>query len=459
MNSDLKKIKKHYGEKMMHLCRELFSEHLETEGLLYNVMDKYFSHNRFLSSDIISQNKISEFKIYIDTLLKTQDSEIIDVKETPFELLDKAGYILYECKTQGDIQYFNKYYKSDELLCTFNEKRLEKAYVFFAVIKDINKIRREDFKKPFRGDLYSKSIIGIQFSKGKYNNVAIKNRYNTKIDDIECVFGNDLDNIIPNLTRAFEQYYGYRIINRYKSFDLELVGYHKHIDNKMYKYNVNDAGTYYGINNVIITNENIFCYDYEKYIIFEKYILSLENKYICRFDNKEDSFTKSIKDIVKISVYNEVDVKRVVISVKDGFDVILELDNHNKLISYTNYNIVVLENSFMFDMINLKKLIVPNVYAIENYALQFNEVLEEIDIKNVVDIGNSCFIYNKCLKELNIPYAQNIGSSFFLMNSVLDKINVFSLKSIGSYSFDNVDNPSQVIGNINISKNNTRILK
>ena len=35
--------------------------------------------------------------------------------------LDEAGYILYECKTDADIQKFKKYYKKDEELCTFGD--------------------------------------------------------------------------------------------------------------------------------------------------------------------------------------------------------------------------------------------------------------------------------------------------------------------------------------------------
>ena len=38
MNYDLKQIKDKYGEKMMHLCRELFPTLLETEGLLFKLL-------------------------------------------------------------------------------------------------------------------------------------------------------------------------------------------------------------------------------------------------------------------------------------------------------------------------------------------------------------------------------------------------------------------------------------
>ena len=49
----------------------------------------------------------------------------------PEVLLEMAGYNLYECKTEEDIQSFRKYYAEGEEICTFNGGRLNKARVFF----------------------------------------------------------------------------------------------------------------------------------------------------------------------------------------------------------------------------------------------------------------------------------------------------------------------------------------
>lgn len=65
MNQDLLKIKKHYGEKMAHLCRTLFPTLLETEGLLYSLIDKSFAHSRFLYDDIIKHKLEDEFQYFI----------------------------------------------------------------------------------------------------------------------------------------------------------------------------------------------------------------------------------------------------------------------------------------------------------------------------------------------------------------------------------------------------------
>ena len=44
-SKELKKIKKKYGEKFMHLCREIFPTILEQEGKLYEILTSTFGDN------------------------------------------------------------------------------------------------------------------------------------------------------------------------------------------------------------------------------------------------------------------------------------------------------------------------------------------------------------------------------------------------------------------------------
>ena len=66
---DLKIIRKHYGEKMMHLCRELFPSLLETPGVLGNLMLEHFEPSKFLYDDIINERMVEEFKNFIYTFI------------------------------------------------------------------------------------------------------------------------------------------------------------------------------------------------------------------------------------------------------------------------------------------------------------------------------------------------------------------------------------------------------
>ena len=135
MTSDLKKIKKHYGEAMMHLCRKLFPTILEEEGRLFELMQTSFYDNRYLYDDLVNYNLTIEFKDYIYEKYYGNDEkkEQIQVFKTPFELMREAGYTLYECRTEEDIQKFKKYYAFDEELCTFDDHRLDSCFVFFAI--------------------------------------------------------------------------------------------------------------------------------------------------------------------------------------------------------------------------------------------------------------------------------------------------------------------------------------
>ena len=54
-------------------------------------------------NDLKSQNLIFKFKDYIYSLVDVEKGTFYEFK-TPAELLDEAGYILYECKSEEDIQ-------------------------------------------------------------------------------------------------------------------------------------------------------------------------------------------------------------------------------------------------------------------------------------------------------------------------------------------------------------------
>lgn len=148
---DLRLIKKHYGEAMMHLCRKLFATLLEEDGELFSILSSNFAFSKYLYEDIISQNKISDFKNYVYSFSKNNNI-IVKTNQNPFELLSKVGYNLYECNNQKQILSFKKYYDKNEILCTFNDERLKTNYVFFAVKKDVDKIKRENYKFPKRDD-------------------------------------------------------------------------------------------------------------------------------------------------------------------------------------------------------------------------------------------------------------------------------------------------------------------
>ena len=193
---------------MSHLCRELFPVILEQEGLLSKLLLDNFEPSHFLYEDIVKNNLINDFENYIYGLLDVETAGEIKLDKTPKELLSEAGYDLYECHNESDIQNFKEYYAPGEALCTFRGGRLNDCYVFFAVKKNVDKIRRSDVTEPKRQDEYETSVISIQFEKNETHTLSIKNRYNHEVENPDVTFSNNLNNIILGLTDSFSKYYG-----------------------------------------------------------------------------------------------------------------------------------------------------------------------------------------------------------------------------------------------------------
>ncbi len=395
MNEDLKIIKKKYGEKMMKLCRESFPTLLESEGLLSQLMLEHFDPSHVLYENIISDELEDEFKDFIYSLIELKKIKKV-VNKNSKELLEEAGYDLYECRTEEEIQSFRKYYQTNEMLCTFEENRLSRCYVFFAVKKSVDDIRREDFKNPQREDLYGTSVISIQFTKNETHTLSIKNRYNHTVNNPDATFRNNLDNIIEGLTESFSRDYG--MIQTNPSNDFEIPNYVRANDGRYYKYNYEINNIYYCTNNVIIDNFEAMKLEHNR-LLLDYFILDLQDKIISLYDDTiSDCFPGGLKEIQQIWIIKEKESKKIIIKTNQE-DIIIEIDNDNKIIKYQNDNIEEIKNNFLIYNESLIKIDLPNVTIIGDNFLYFNESLREINLPNVVEIGDCFLYYNKSLKK------------------------------------------------------------
>ena len=374
---DLKLIKKYYGENMMHLCRELFPTILETEGLLFKLLSDNFAYSKLLNDDIIEQCMEEEFKDYIYSSVDVENNNEIVTNKTPFELLDEAGYTLYECKTEEDIQKFKKYYAEDEELCTFRGHRLDSCYVFFAVKKNVDEIKREDFDRPSREDEYGTSVISIQFRKGERNTVSIKNRYNHRVNNPDSTFHNNLDRIITGLTKSFEKQYNLNI-SKENDYNFELVNYVMDIDGKWYKYNYEINNVYYGPNNVILDNfDPVPDLDPAKVLVLDYYMFDLENKTIkCFDDNIVDSFPYAFENIDKMEVHKIKDtLNKELLIYHDGVVSKIIFDENNLIIELNYQGNMTEFEHFMSSNDYLYKIRLENAETIGNDFLENNHFI------------------------------------------------------------------------------------
>jgi len=452
MKDDLKLIKKKYGEKMMQLCRDLFATILENSpGTLYQIIINSFSPTRSLYDDL--KDNIPNFKDYIFSIYsKLKENNQVTKKqvEDPVTLMKKAGYNLYECKCDRDIQKFRKYYTPEEELCTFKYgDRLRSCYVYFAVLDNVEEIKREDFQNPKREDKYGTSVISIQFTKDGSHTLSIKNRYNHTVKNPDATFSNNLDNIIPGLTQSFEDYYGMK--QYYKNVNyFELPGYTRANDGKFYKYNYEINNIYYCPNNIIIDNFQPKKHPSEKYIIMDYFILDLVNKKF--INNTEDSFPETIGNIKNISIKNDQDLKIIVLTQEDNKDIIITLDKFNKIISLRNNNTKIVPDKFMIYNNSLKELVLNNVEIIGDQFLLLNKTLNKLELNSVKNIGlhflfnctsikklslpnveviNDGFMINSPITEISLPKVIYIGNKFLCYNNALKILNLPNVKSIG----------------------------
>ncbi len=388
MQKDLKLIKAKFGEEMSNFCRDNFSTILEKEGVLSTLLLNCFHPNKELLMDIKKEKQEQDFIRYINSKTLTKKNiALTQTTKTPFELMEEAGYDLYHCKTEKDVQKFKKYYQSNETLCTFRDNRTENYLVFFAVKKNVDEIKREDFKTPQRQDDYGTSVISIQFHKLlNKTTLSIKNRYNHTVDNSDATFSNNLENIIEGLTYSFNKTYDVDAVYL-DEVDFELNDYVKveticEGSYCMFKMNCEVDGVYYCQDNIIIHNGTIIQLPKEQQILIGNHILDLQSKEVFRFTRMMDTnFGNSINNSINNSVSKGIDqdkeiTLRELIIQPNGKYIKINFNKNNRIISIDN--IENIENSkVIYDKDTNNKIVKKTVtitqpFTNKKYTLVFD---------------------------------------------------------------------------------------
>lgn len=426
MIDDLKIIKKYYGEDMMKYCRASFPTILEVNGLLSKILTENFYTNHSLYEDLVATGTFGGFKNYIFSKTIVEEKSKSDQIPTPRELLNNAGYDLYECKTEEEIQKFKNYYANSEQLCTFNGGRLDDCYVFFAVKKNISEIKRSDFSEPNRQDKYGTSIISIQFTKDEGHTLSIKNRYNHSVANPDATFSNNLDNIIEGLTDSFAQA-GYE--QKYKS-TFEIIGYVRANDGYYYKYNYQINNIYYCPNNIMVENFKAKQFDKSRHLLIDYFVIDLVNKALVLYNDLIiDSFSESVnrhikkmirqfgKENFKIEIKNNEAGKKITLFSKDQEEIIeISVDKNNKIISvYDNVTEIVRDN-YLSHNSSLKTLKMTSLEKACCDFLDKNIILESFEADKLKEVELNFLYSNQNLKILKLPSLEKV-MFYFLENN------------------------------------------
>ena len=369
-------------------------------------------------------------------------AENVTTDKSPQELLGQAGYNLYKCETGDDVAKFKKYYASDEMLCTFKdgkngEHRLETNTVFWAVSKDIDQIKRP--KTPRREDDYGVSVISIQINKSS-NHLSIKNRYNHAVTNPDATFGNNLDNIIPGLTDAFNREYGLSIDANQASL-LDLGNYIRASDGKFYRFNAEHNNIYYCPNNIIIDNGEVKKFDKSKFILMDTFILSKENPPTIKpYDTKLENTFMSNDDIKGRKIAEEKskdeygeEIAIVTLKPADAgmSDIIIILDKNNNIIGYENQDVTQIGDDFLKLNTRLREVYLPKAETIGNDFLCGDNCVKRLLLMRTTKIGNGFMCGSSMMQELYSPELQTIGHECLQSNMRLRKLFAPKLEKVG----------------------------
>ena len=322
-----------------------------------------------------------------------------------------------------NLSEFEKYYADGEEICTFWTDRLNTHYVFFAVKKDVDKIKRKDFKNPYREDLYGTSVISIQFSKDKYNDLSIKNRYNHSVLNPDATFSNNLDNIAPGLTYAFVKEYHFNL-DKIIETDFDLPNYVIANDGKYYKYNMEINGIYYCPDNVIIDDErDIYQMPKDQYKLIDYFVFDQKNKRIETFDKViEESFV--LNDVEKIAYKNTSKNGNyyAAIETNDHSLIFIEVNDSDQMVKFASNDIKTLDSNFLYHNYDLEEIFLPNVKVIGDNCLKNNKKLAYVNFPKVRYIGNDFMYLNNSVREVYLPNVLEVGSYFLYCNTSLRNV-------------------------------------
>lgn len=447
---ELRKIKDVYGEDLMHICRRELPMVLSTPGKLFSILSRHLAPTKSLAN-LIKGSYVNNFVEWILSIANNTVYDPVIVDKTPYELMDEAGYKLYRCETYEDIlafkhYYYQKYTEKDninEVLCTFNDsKRINSHIVFFAVKKNVDEIKRENFAHPERQDAYGTSVISIQFTKTAGSRVSIKNRYNHTVPNPDVTFDNDLENIIPGLTKSFEIECHIRIQppNKNTKF-FECVNYVSSSSEKFYLCNYELGDTICCENNILIREGKVdktYALNKERYIVMDQYLVDLKDKTISVVDGDDDSFVQSIKDVGKIKRIetgknNGNKIIRIIYENEDNEYkkiVNIEINKSNSIIGYENNYVTNIGRNFFSKNRNVRYVSLNNVVNIDDNFLNQVEFVETVLLQNVKVVADGFMSKARRIKEIILPNVISFGDSA-LESAQLRELYVPKLKKVG----------------------------
>ncbi|MBR6411681.1 MAG: hypothetical protein IKS41_00780 [Alphaproteobacteria bacterium] len=445
--SVFEQIKKQNGERFAKTIRSYDNGIFDIPGIVDIV--KYAGHDA---------EPIME---YLESLKKVHIEET-GVYQDPITLLDKAGYDAYYVTNLEEQNAIQKYFAPGEELCTFRDPhRFEKYHIVNAVRKDVDQIRREDFRgKEQREDKYGTSVLSIQILKeGGF--ISIKNRYNHTVENPDNTLGSNPDRIIPGLSNALRHHFRTDFSTQKATLpddDYTLI------NGQIIRYNYERDNIYFGSNFYIKDGEIHRLKDHE--IMLDSYIFDMRTKTLSYpglpgSAHGEDTAFKDVflKEIEghKVILKKDKDGQHLfirkegekdpskdteILTVKDGAITALNLPTtteigsyflcaNEKLASFTAPCLKRVDYAFLSCNTGLLSLDLPSLEMMDDNCLSRNRKMTTLRLPKVKSIANSTLGLCNDLSEFYAPELEKMGNGVLENNIGLKTLSLPNLKHMG----------------------------
>lgn len=356
--------------------------------------------------------------------LKNIQIELNSTKETPFELLKKAGYDAFYADTLEKQNSIEPYFAPRERLCTFlDETRFKKYHIIHAIKEGALTLERSQFKQPYRDDPYATSVISIQILKtGGF--ISIKNRYNHSVLNPDNTFDSDPDNIIKGLSCALRVYFGVDFSTQKvvlpKNFLLyknQLIRYHKESNNFYF------GDGFYFKDGVVHEVQK----DYQ--LVVDNFIIDLKERKVL---NPAQVFHTSFLD----AIASEIKGKKLELRREGEFrslfadgEKILSVSREGQIDYVCLPNAREIETNFL-SRVSVRKVVLPNLVRLGDSCMSNCDV-EEFEAPQLKSMGHYCFRYTK-LKAFRAHLLVKMGMGCLCKNDFIEVIDLRSLNKMGA---------------------------
>lgn len=362
--------------------------------------------------------------------LKNIEINEMAVHMDPIKLLDRAGYNAYVVHNLAEQNAIEKYFARGEELCTFHDPhRFEKYYIINAVRKDVDNIRRADFKNPKREDEYGTSVISIQVLKtGGF--ISIKNRYNHTVENPDNTLNSNPDNIIPGLADAIKHHFNVD----FASHHVDLPINYTTMNNQILKYNLEVENTYIGPD-FYARDGRVFDINKDYEIILDTIVFNTKTKEFKSIAHADGDWQmiSALSTAIngqKVKIQNADNGTKILIA---GDTPIVTFQN-GQILSLNLPNVREIGNYFALDCQKLTSVSMPDLETMGTNCFQFN-TLEHVNMPKLREIGEMSFYKCRNLQEINLPQVQKMGSFCFTGVYQLKNVNMPQLRYVGDHMF------------------------